>query len=56
MKAGFVSFLFGMLLAFGGVGGVEQSVTAVELAQSTGIAIVGLVFMFIGTTYFQEVA
>lgn len=52
----FATFFFGLLLTFGGVGGIDNSVDTVSLAQASVISIVGLVFMFVSTTYFKEIA
>lgn len=47
-KSAFYLFIVGFLMAFGGVGGVEQSLTNLELIQSTLVAIVGLAVMGCG--------
>jgi uncharacterized membrane protein len=38
----------GLLMAFGGVGGVEQSIATIELVQSIAVALVGLAVMGCG--------
>ena len=38
-------FITGLLLAFGGVGGVENSTTTLEMLQASGIAVLGLGLM-----------
>ena len=47
-KSAMFLFIVGLLMAFGGVGGVEQSLTNLELIQSTLVAIVGLAVMGCG--------
>ena len=47
-RSAFFLFFVGFLMAFGGVGGVEQSITNVELVQSLAVAIVGLAVMGCG--------
>ena len=41
-------FIVGLLITFGAVGGVEQSVTNTDLMSSMVIAIVGLAVMYCG--------
>ena len=41
-------FIVGLLITFGAVGGVEQSVTNEDLMSSMVIAIVGLLTMYCG--------
>jgi len=41
-------FIVGLLITFGAVGGVEQSVTNTDLMSSMVIAIVGLLGMYCG--------
>ena len=38
----------GLLMALGGVGGVEQSIATIELVQSIAVALVGLAVMGCG--------
>lgn len=45
-----VLFFLGLILALGGVGGVEQSLDTTTMIQSTVIAIVGLAIMYCGVT------
>lgn len=40
--------IVGLIMALGGVGGVEQSITDLELVQSTLVAIVGVCVMGCG--------
>ncbi len=42
-------FIVGLLITFGAVGGIEQSVTNTELMSSMCIAIVGLLTMYAGS-------
>lgn len=49
MNMGMILFTFGFLLTFGGVGGIENSMTNTELAVGTLISGVGLLMMWIGT-------
>lgn len=44
-----VLLIAGILLALGGVGGVEHSLDNSQLLVSTGIAILGLLAMYAGT-------
>ena len=41
-------FIVGLLITFGAVGGIEQSVTNTDLMSSMVIAIVGLAVMYCG--------
>jgi hypothetical protein len=41
-------FIVGLLITFGAVGGVEQSVSNTELMSSMVVAIVGLLTMYCG--------
>jgi len=47
-------FIVGLLLTAGGVGGVEQSLTNLELAGSTLVAVLGLAVMYCGTLGFRN--
>lgn len=47
---GSIRFIAGLLLAFGAVGGVEQSITNTELFASIGAAVVGLLIMANGVS------
>ena len=42
-------FIVGLVLAGFGVGGVENSITNLQLAGSTLVAVVGLAVMYCGT-------
>ncbi len=42
-------FIVGLLITFGAVGGIEQSVTNEDLMSSMCIAIVGLLTMYAGS-------
>ena len=42
-------FVFGLLLTLGGVGGIEHSVTDVELMNAGAVAVVGLLIAGAGT-------
>ena len=50
MKSSVAMFVFitGLLMTFGAVGGVEVSVTNMELMSSMVVAIVGLLTMYAG--------
>ena len=41
-------FITGLLVTFGAVGGIEQSVTDSDLLSSMAVAIVGLLAMYCG--------
>lgn len=42
--------MFGLLVVFGAVGGIELAPTALELVQCTAVACVGLSLMLIGVS------
>lgn len=44
-----ILFILGLLITLGGVGGVEASPNISALLISTGISIVGVMLMWIGT-------
>ena len=50
MKSSTAMFVFitGLLLTFGAVGGVEQSVTDTELLSALAVSVVGLLAMYCG--------
>ena len=50
MKSSVAMFVFitGLLVTFGAVGGIEQSVTDTDLLSSMVVAIVGLAVMYCG--------
>ena len=48
-KTAMFVFITGLLMTFGAVGGVEVSVTNMELMSSMVVAIVGLLTMYCGT-------
>ncbi len=52
-SAAFV-FVTGLLVTFGAVGGVENSVTDSELLSSVIVAAVGLAVMYVGTLGFRR--
>ena len=54
MVKGMMWFMIGLILAMGGVGGVETSLSNWALFQSTVIAIVGLAFMAVGVSYVND--
>jgi len=41
--------IMGLLLAIGGTGGVEHSVTDIEMLQSMAVAVTGALVMWAGT-------
>lgn len=47
-------FIVGLLLTAGGAGGVEQSLTNLELAGSVLVAVLGLAVMYCGTLGFRN--
>jgi len=47
-------FVVGLLLTGFGVGGVEQSITNLQLIGSTLVAVLGLGVMYCGTLGFQN--
>ncbi len=47
-------FVTGLLVTFGAVGGVENSVTDSELLSSVIVAAVGLAVMYVGTLGFRR--
>lgn len=47
-KSAMFLFIFGLLLAFGGAGGVETSIDNLSMFQSFLIAMVGLAISFCG--------
>jgi hypothetical protein len=51
MKSSTAVFVFitGLLMTFGAVGGIEQSITNEDMMSSMVIAIVGLLVMYAGT-------
>ena len=49
MDKAMVLFTVGFLMTFGGVGGIENSMTNMELVVGTLVSGVGLLIMWIGT-------
>jgi hypothetical protein len=51
MKSSTAMFVFitGLLMTFGAVGGIEQSITNEDMMSSMVVAIVGLLVMYAGT-------
>lgn len=47
-QAATIVTLAGFLLVFGGVGGIENSITTQELVSSTIVAVLGLLAMYAG--------
>lgn len=47
-QAATIVILAGFLLVFGGVGGIENSITTQELVSSTIVAVLGLLAMYAG--------
>lgn len=54
MFKGMMFFMIGLILAMGGVGGVETSLSNWVMFQSTVIAIVGLALMYVGVSYVND--
>lgn len=55
MKSSVAMFVFitGLLMTFGAAGGIEVSVTNMELMSSMVVAILGLLVMYCGVLGFQ---
>jgi hypothetical protein len=53
MKAG-ICFIAGLLLALGGVGGVEVSADNTTLLQAFVVSLVGCALMQVGISYLKE--
>lgn len=51
---GSIRFLGGLLIVFGAVGGIENSLTETELLTSTALALVGLVSMGFGVLAMEK--
>ena len=47
-QAATIVTLAGFILVFGGVGGIENSITTQELVSSTIVAVLGLLAMYAG--------
>lgn len=56
MTKGFLFYISGLVLAMGGAGGVEQSITNVQLIQAFALALVGCALMAVGVSYVKEQA
>ncbi len=54
MFKGMMFFMIGLILAMGGVGGVETSLSNWVLFQSSVIAFVGIALMAVGVSYVNE--
>jgi hypothetical protein len=48
MTKGGAVLLLGLLVAFGGTGGVEQSVDNIQLVASFAVSLLGCCMMFVG--------
>jgi len=46
---GSIRFFLGFIVLFGAVGGIENSITDVQLVQACGIALIGLLLMLSGS-------
>lgn len=51
---GSIRFFLGMLIAFGAVGGIENSMNNSELLQATLVAFVGIALMYSGSNSMKE--
>lgn len=51
---GSIRFLGGLLVVFGAVGGIENSLTDTELLTSTALALVGLIVMAFGVIAMEK--
>ena len=47
-KTAGILFALGLILTFGGVGGIETSVNDADMLSATAISIVGLLIMYCG--------
>ncbi len=54
MFKGMMFFMIGLILAMGGVGGVETSLDTWALFQGTVIAFVGIALMAVGVSYVND--
>ena len=54
MVKGMLFFMIGLILAMGGVGGVETSLTNWALFQGTVIAFCGIALMAVGVSYVND--
>lgn len=54
MDKAMVLFTAGFLMTFGGVGGVENSMTNMELVVGTLVSGVGLLIMWVGTELMKQ--
>jgi hypothetical protein len=48
------SFILGLVVVLGALGGIESSINTIPMIQSFGIAIVGLAIMLIGVSNLQS--
>jgi uncharacterized membrane protein len=53
-KQGMFVFVVGMIVTMLGVGGVENSITNVELLQSLAVSVTGLACMYSGTVMIKR--
>ena len=51
MTKGFAFFFLGLILAMGGAGGVETSLTNLALFQSVAVAFLGICIMYVGILF-----
>ena len=54
MDKAMVLFTVGFLMTFGGVGGIENSMTNMELVVGTLVSGVGLLVMWVGTELMKQ--
>ena len=54
MAKGMIWFVLGLILAMGGVGGVETSLTNLALVQGALLALAGIGLMALGVSYVHE--
>lgn len=54
MDKAMILFTVGFLMTFGGVGGIENSMTNMELVVGTLISGVGLLVMWVGTELMKQ--
>lgn len=54
MFKGFALYFAGLLVTMGSVGGIEASVSHVQLIQASLLALVGCAVMLLGVSYVKE--
>ena len=54
MIKGMLLYFAGLVVTMGAVGGIEASITNVQLVQSSVVAVVGCAIMLLGVSYVKE--